>query len=99
MALVFPAIALTGFWALAGYAHNAKRTAEEAAKVPAEDPMRQEPFRGPVGHIKDFGIFADTRGQFRSVREDVDVQGARIFWVDYGNGQLVQQYFDPRILL
>jgi len=63
----------------------------------SQDPAVKEPFYGAVGHIKQ-QTFAD-HSRFVSVTEDRDVQGARIFWVDYGNGQRVQQYNDPRVWL
>lgn len=75
-----------------------RRDAIAAAENASQDPEVKEPFQGAVGHIKD-RIFADTRGLFVSVQEDVDVNGARIYWVDYGNGQRVCQYFDPRIVV
>jgi len=97
MALIYPAAALAGIWVLGGYAHDLKREAsrKEEMEMMREDPP---PIFGAIGHIKDYGLASDLR-LFRSVREDRDVQGAKIFWVDYGNGQLVQQYFDPRLLL
>ena len=74
---------------------------QQAAVVPPEnssqDPAVKEPFQGAVGHIKQQTFADHTR--FVSVVEDRDVQGARIFWVDYGNGQRVQQYNDPRVWL
>ncbi len=63
-----------------------------------DDPRAQAPYWGPIGHISQ-RFFADTRGRFVSSREEVDELGARIFLVDYGNGQEVIQYVDPRILL
>ena len=64
----------------------------------ADDQVWREntaPFQGAIGHIRQ-QTFAD-HSRFVSVQEDTDAQGARIFFVDYGNGQLCQQYFDPRI--
>lgn len=99
MALLFPAAAAaSAAWALLGYAHAVRRDAVKEVENSSQDPEVKEPFQGAIGHAKQH-LFADTRGLFTSVQEDVDVQGARIFWVDYGNGQRVQQYFDPRILL
>lgn len=56
------------------------------------------PYQGAIGHVKSWWG-ADTRQRFVSVQEDVDTQGAKIFWVDYGNGQRVLQFHDPRVLL
>ena len=99
MALLFPAAAAgAAAWVLLGYAHGVRRDAIKEVENSSQEPAVKEPFFGAIGHVKDH-LFADTRGLFVSVQEDVDVQGARIFWVDYGNGQRVQQYFDPRILL
>jgi hypothetical protein len=71
---------------------------QQSARVPPEnwsqDPAVKEPFQGAIGHISQQSFADHTR--FVSVVEDRDVQGAVIFWVDYGNGQRVQQYFDPR---
>lgn len=99
MASLLPlGIVAAGSWFLVSYAHSMKRDARLEQEKAAQVPIAEEPFQGAVGHIKD-RIFADNRGIFTSVQEDYDVNGARIFFVDYGNGQRVVQYFDPRILL
>ena len=59
----------------------------------------KEPFHGAWGHIRNYGAFVDNRGRFESVEETLDVDGAKVFLVDYGNGQRVLQYHDPRIQL
>lgn len=98
MALLLPAAAAAATsWYLLGYAHAVRRDAILAEENKSQDPQVKEPFQGAIGHIRD-RIFAPTRDMFTSVQEDVDVNGARIFFVDYGNGQRVVQYFDPRIL-
>lgn len=75
----------------------------QRANVPvsnhSQDSDTKEPFRGAWGHIKNYGWNVDNRNRFVSVQEDYDVDGARVFYVDYGNGQRVIQYHDPRIQL
>lgn len=97
MSLLIPAVAASALWVAGAVGVQWRKEAE--AKV--EEPDGTEvapPFWGPTGHISS-RLFADTRGRFTRVREDVDHLGARIFLVDYGNGQEVIQYVDPRILL
>jgi len=94
---LFPvAVFGAGAWLAFGSLYDMQRAAIPQENS-SQDPAVKEPFQGAVGHIKQ-QTFAD-HSRFVSVVEDRDVQGARIFWVDYGNGQRVQQYNDPRIWL
>ncbi len=93
---LFPvAVAGGGAWLIWAVLQDMKRNAAESLENSGLE--EAEPFQGAVGHIKQQTFADHTR--FISVTEDRDVQGARIFWVDYGNGQRVQQYFDPRVWL
>lgn len=95
----FPvAIGGTVLWGLGSYAYSLKQRASMPIELESNDPLVKEPFQGAIGHIKQYAMTA-TRGRFRSVQETVDCQGATIFLVDYGNGEKVVQYIDPRILL
>lgn len=97
MSLLLPAIVAGGAWMAYGQLVSMKRDA--VRKTTATDTTSATPpFWGPIGHIRDYQE-APTRGRFVSVKEDVDHLGAPIFWVDYGNGQQVLQYVDPRVLL
>lgn len=97
MSLLLPALAGGGLWLAYGQVSSMKKEAVKKATAEMEAQL-PPPYQGAVGHIKD-RIFADTRGRFVRMREDIDERGAQIFLVDYGNGQEVVQYVDPRILL
>lgn len=57
----------------------------------------QEPHQGKyLDPKKQWG--AQTRHRFVSMQEMTDVNGARVFLVDYGTGGKVYQYADPRII-
>lgn len=69
-------------------------------ELASDDPQVADPFYGAIGHVSTIsGSPLIERGTFRSMQESVDVKGARIFLVDYGNGQRIVQYYDPRLLL
>ncbi len=97
MSFFIPAVAGGAFWLFAAYTYNLKQKLNAPSVMPIGC-EEHEPFYGPVGHVKDWW-FVDTRGRFKSMQQDVDELGADFFWVDYGNGQKVKQYNDPRILL
>ena len=99
MANLFPlAVGGTAFWLLGAYSFDLRQQAQMPIELASDDPLVMEPSQGAIGHIRQYsGV--DTRGRFRSVQENVDTLGARIFLVDYGNGERVVQYHDPRILL
>lgn len=99
MSLLLPALAATGVWLLGARSYDLKQRANVPLENASQESDVKEPFQGAWGHIRNFGIFTPTRGRFRSVTEDYDVNGAKIFLVDYGNGQRVVQYQDPRIEL
>lgn len=96
MSLLLPALGVGALWYGGATLYQMKSDAVKKSQVPEDE--EEGPYWGPVGHIKD-RFWADTRGRFVKVREDVDEKGAQIFWVDYGNGQEVLQFVDPRILL
>jgi len=98
MAVFFPAAATGALWLVGSYSHYLQREAKAQANAANNVPNTPEPFQQAVGDIRSRGAFCDNR-TFVSVTEDRDPQGARIFFVDYGNGQRVRQYIDPRILL
>jgi len=101
MSLLIPAIAASTAWYVGATALDLKRRAQTHAENAHENRVPDQedaPFHAPIGHISQ-RFFSDTRGRFTSVREDIDHIGAKIFLVDYGNGQEVIQYVDPRILL
>ena len=97
----FPlAAGATALWAMGSYSYDLKSKAEMPIELASEDAQVKDPFWGGVGPVSQLsGSALMDRATFRSVQEDVDVKGARIFLVDYGNGQRVVQYIDPRILL
>lgn len=95
MSLIVPGILATGAWLGASYVYSLKQQRDAPVLVVA-DP---EPFQGAMASIKQWsGSDSVRRGIFRSFRRDIDVDGSEIYLVDYGNGSLVKQYIDPRIL-
>lgn len=97
MAALLPvAIAGAAAWYLFGTASDWKRSAT-TAHATATAPSERLTFNAPYGHIRD-RMFAADGMHFESVIESEDVNGARIFLVNYGNDQLVTQYHDPRVL-
>jgi hypothetical protein len=97
MTLLLPALAASGLWVLTAAAYDAKQKADVPIENASQNPQVKEAFQGAwSGQKQWFG--APTRGRFVSVQEDYDVNGARIFLVDYGNSSRVVQYHDPRIL-
>ncbi len=98
MALFVP-VAITGAGLLMGaYTYNLRQKLNTPIDLASQQSDVKLAFQGPMGHISQW-IAVDTRGRFRSVQETTDALGADIFLVDYGNGCLVTQYTDPRILL
>lgn len=97
----FPlAAAAAGTWLFSAYTYDLKDKASVPVELASDDPQVTDPFYGAVGHISKYSASPIIeRGTFRSVQENVDIKGARIFLVDYGNGQRVVQYYDPRLLL
>lgn len=97
----FPLVAGAGaLWMFSAYQYDLKQKADMPIELATEDPEVKEPFYGGIGSISQLsGSAVLDRGTFKSVREDVDTNGARIFLVDYGNGQRIVQYYDPRLLL
>ncbi len=98
MTLLLPAVAGAALWYATAYSYNLKQRANTPIENASQSSDVKEPFQGAMDHVKNW-MWADTRGRFVSVQEDFDVNGARIFLVDYGNGAKVTQYVDPRILL
>lgn len=96
MAFLLPAAAASAFWVFGAYTWSLKKQAE----LPAEDEIGQTnpPDQGQY-EAPDKMTFAETRGRFKSVTETVDVQGARVFLVDWGTGAKSYLYRDPRIVL
>jgi hypothetical protein len=99
MSLLLPAMAATAVWFYGAKSYDLQQRANVPMENASQESDTKEPFRGAWGHIRNFGVFVNTRGRFVSVTEDYDVNGAKIFLVDYGNGQRVVQYQDPRIEL
>lgn len=98
MTLLLPFAAGAALWYGVAHSYNMK----QKLSMPIEDTLQRSDMKSPTfgaytDHGKYFGVL--TRGQFVSVQEDFDVNGARIFLVDYGNGSKTIQYHDPRILL
>lgn len=94
-----PAIAGAGMWMFAAYTYDLQQKLNVKATQSEVNGLNgREPFQGPIGSIKSWWA-VDTRQRFKSVQKDVDHLGADVFLVDYGNGQKVYQYNDPRILL
>ena len=99
MSLLLPAIAASALWYAGAKSYDVWRRANVPVENASQRSELKEPYRGAWGHISDYGVFTDNRGRFESVQEDVGVDGEQLFLVDYGNGQRVVQYHDPRILL
>lgn len=96
MSLIVPGLLATGIWCAGSYVYSLKQARDAPAPPEEFDP---EPFQGAMAHIKQWaGSDAVRRGLFRSVREDIDIDGSQVWLVDYGNGSLVKQWIDPRIL-
>ncbi len=83
---------------LAAHTYTLKQKLDMPVELASQDPAEKLAFQGTFGHISQ-RPWTDTRGRFRSVEVTTDALGADIFLVDYGNGCLVTQYHDPRILL
>lgn len=97
MAALLPVSLVAGAaWYLFGVASDWKYSATKEAAAAAA-PSDKLTFNAPYGHIKE-RLFAADGQHFESVIESEDVNGARIFLVNYGNDQLVTQYHDPRKL-
>jgi hypothetical protein len=75
-----------------------KVKANTPVELHSQDPATKSAYQGHYTDPKKVWA-TDTRGRFHSVTEDMDVNGSRIFLVDYGNGSKVVQWLDPRILL
>lgn len=77
------------------YTWNLKRQAEAEATAEANRVFNtltpEEGIWRPA-----FDRWGSDNMRFKSVVEATDVQGARVFLVDYGNGSKVIQYNDPR---
>lgn len=86
-------------WLFAAYTYDLKQKLNvPLTQSDVQGPNEREPWFAPLGYISSW-ITVDNRQQFKSVQKDIDHLGADIFLVDYGNGQKVLQYHDPRILL
>ena len=96
----FPLVAsASAFWALGSYTYDLKNKADVPVELATEDSQQKDPSQGAIGHISSLsGSALLDRGTFRSMQRNVDTNGADIFLVDYGNGQRVVQYHDPRLL-
>lgn len=68
-----------------------------AAKRASEESFARPLLEGQYSSFKKYAA-ADTRLRFVAVKEITDVNGARVFLVDYGTGGKVLQYHDPRVL-
>lgn len=70
------------------------------AALPKENEIgnAREPDQGRWRSAND-QFLTPNRGRFLSVTESRDLQGARIFLVDYGTGAKTIEYKDPRIVL
>jgi hypothetical protein len=97
--MFFPlAAASAGAWLFTAQAYNYKQKQDVPLENKSQKSNEKEPYYGAWDHQRHW-LRADTRGRFVKVVEDYDVQGAKIFLVDYGNGARVVQYNDPRIQL
>lgn len=96
MAFIIPlGVAATGALYATAVALDWKRQTQTAVENASQMSEEKEPFQGAIGHFRSRTGADNLR--FVSVSEDYDVQGAKQFLVDYGNGQRVVQYHDPRI--
>lgn len=97
MSLIVPAVVAAG--ALFIYSDvERKRAVEKVYQQEFEQSeAKNEPHQGVyLDPRKQWA--ADTRGRFVSMQEITDVNGARVFLVDYGTGGKVYQYADPRVI-
>ncbi len=98
MTLLLPVAAGAALW----YGLAKSYDMQQKAKVPVELASQRSDTKAPLeGRYRPASSVhqMQNQGRFVSVQEDHDVNGARIFLVDYGNGSQVIQYIDPRILL
>lgn len=93
MAHLVPLGAAAGAWIFGAYTWDLHNKANTPAVPVEKAPLHQ----GTYTHQKQW-VNADRRGQFVDVEEDVDVNGARIFLVDFGTGSRTVCYTDPRVL-
>jgi hypothetical protein len=94
----YPALAGATAWVFGAFTWDLKQKLAVPVTDEDLDPTYVEPFWGAIGDPRTVA-FAPTRGRFRSVQESTDELGAKVFLVDYGNGQKIRQYLDPRIVL
>lgn len=98
MSFAIPTVAAASLCAFTAWSWDLKRQAEarliaEAnnqfdTKMPEEGIWRPASDRWGADNLR-----------FKSVLETTDVDGSRIFLVDYGQGSRVKQYNDPRVYL
>ena len=86
----------SGAWVALSYTFDLRRKLSTPVEVQSQNEEDGEPWGG-YGDIRNYA-FINSNGRFRSVRETYDELGAKVFLVDYGNGQKVKQHFDPREL-
>ncbi len=98
MSVLIPVVTAAGAWYYAAHTLTLRDKARTATELATQNYEKRAPLNGYYGSFKDY-LFAPMRGRFRTVMEDIDVNGAKTFLVDYGNGQKVVQYHDPRIEL
>ena len=94
MAHIAALAAAGGAWVYTAYSHDLY----EKGKQPVEQAPDKPPLHQGAWTHESQWRFAPTREQFVSVKEDVDVNGARIFLVDRGTGSNIVSYSDPRLL-
>jgi hypothetical protein len=88
----------SAFWLLAAKSIDMRARANEPEENKSQQSDEKEPFQGAWEPVKQYWN-STTRWRFNKVVEDTDVQGAKIYIVDYGNGARTIQYHDPRLLL
>ena len=98
MSLLLPSIAASALWAFTAQSYSWQQKLNVPVENDSQEVEDKEPYQGAWDHVVHWTT-VDTRGRFKSVKVDRDVQGATIFLVNYGNGARVVQYHDPRILL
>jgi hypothetical protein len=100
MALLMCAAVAGGAWLYTAKTIDMKEKLNAEHERMTQDHTQQLPWQGvyvPFGkvvHSPDV-----LRGNFTSVQEGIDEQGAPVFYVDYANKSRVIQYHDPRIQL
>lgn len=101
--MLIPTIIATGGWLYYAQAQHLKDLQQAEAEIALREAGEKQYPCATNGRWTPAGDVAMSagylQGQFKSVIEDVDVRGAKIFLVDYGNNSRTVLYRDPRLII